>query len=141
MRTAVPALRAARSSHSPAGYLTKRSGLGVTTRSWPDAAARIKMADEIAERFEQQTSLQGRGGSKGRGGGRRGGGGGGGKSGRGRDSELSHALSRLLRHQAENAGIKLDNEGYAPLDRVVCGQSVRGASEPSSLIVYFPPLP
>ncbi|KAF5134372.1 tRNA 2'-phosphotransferase 1 [Metarhizium anisopliae] len=44
----------------------------------------------------------------------------GGRGGRpeGREVQLSKALSRLLRHQAENAGIKLDEEGFAPLDRV-----------------------
>jgi hypothetical protein len=36
-----------------------------------------------------------------------------------REVQISKALSRLLRHQAENAGITLDGEGYAPLDRVV----------------------
>lgn len=71
------------------------------------------MADEIADKF-QDTALEG-GGGRGRGGhksrgGRRGG---------GRDSDLSRALSRLLRHQAANAGIRLDSEGYAPLDSVV----------------------
>lgn len=55
-------------------------------------------------------------GGKGRGG-RRGGGGGGG--GQGRDVQISKALSRLLRHQAGNAGIKLDDAGFAPLDKVV----------------------
>lgn len=48
----------------------------------------------------------------------------GGRSARGggnqpREVLVSKALSRLLRHQAENAGIKLDSEGYAPLDRVL----------------------
>ncbi|KAI5465743.1 KptA family-domain-containing protein [Mariannaea sp. PMI_226] len=56
----------------------------------------------------------GRGGGRGRGG--RGRGGGGGQS---RDVQISKALSRLLRHQAENANIQLDGEGYAPLDRVL----------------------
>ena len=46
-------------------------------------------------------------------GGRRGGGG------QSREVQVSKALSKLLRHQAENAGIKLDGEGYAPLNRVV----------------------
>ncbi|KJR86419.1 2'-phosphotransferase [Sporothrix schenckii 1099-18] len=58
-----------------------------------------------------------RGGRGGRGGGgRRGGGGGGGG---GRSVDISRALSRLLRHQAANAGIPLDPEGFAPLDRVL----------------------
>lgn len=57
---------------------------------------------------------KGRGGVRGRGGG--GGGGGGSKS---REVTVSRALSKLLRHQAENAGIGLDGEGYAALDEVV----------------------
>ena len=55
------------------------------------------------------------GGGGGRGGGRRGGG----RGGKGDDYVLSKALSTLLRHQAHAAGIKLDDEGFAPLDRVV----------------------
>lgn len=55
-----------------------------------------------------------RGGSGGRGG--RGGG-----SGQSREVLVSKALSKLLRHQAENAGIKLDAEGFAALDEVVSG--------------------
>ena len=61
-------------------------------------------------------------GGKGKGGGRggRGGGGGGGGGGsQGREVQVSRALSRLLRHQAQNAGIQLDGEGYAPLHKVV----------------------
>ncbi|KAG8427245.1 tRNA 2'-phosphotransferase [Metarhizium acridum] len=48
---------------------------------------------------------------------------GGGRGGRpeGREVQLSKALSKLLRHQAENAGIKLDEEGFAPLDRLSWG--------------------
>ncbi|KAL8409050.1 hypothetical protein RB594_007481 [Gaeumannomyces avenae] len=53
----------------------------------------------------------------GRGKGRGGGGGGGGA----REVAVSRALSKLLRHQAENAGIKLDAEGYAPLDKLAYG--------------------
>lgn len=60
-------------------------------------------------------------GGKGKGGGRggRGGGGGGGGGSQGREVQVSRALSRLLRHQAQNAGIQLDGEGYAPLHKVV----------------------
>jgi hypothetical protein len=51
------------------------------------------------------------------------GGGGGGRGGRGggqsREVLVSKALSRLLRHQAENAGVQLDAEGFAALDEVV----------------------
>ncbi|KAK1640554.1 Tpt1/KptA family RNA 2'-phosphotransferase [Colletotrichum phormii] len=59
-------------------------------------------------------------------GGRRGGKGGGRGGGRGgvqpREVLVSKALSKLLRHQAENAGLTLDEGGYAPLDKVLaCG--------------------
>lgn len=75
------------------------------------------MEDEIADRLEDM-SVQPGGGK--RGGGRKGGGGGGGGRGpAGAETVVSRALSRLLRHQAEKAGIKLDAEGYAPLDVVV----------------------
>lgn len=74
----------------------------------------------MAEKFEDKTaSAQGAAG-KGKGG--RKGGGGGGKpadGGKQREKQISMALSRLLRHQALNAGITLDKEGFAPLDRVV----------------------
>jgi 2'-phosphotransferase len=62
-------------------------------------------ADDLAEQFEDKASV--------RAGGKPGGGG------KQREKQISMALSRLLRHQALNAGIKLDKEGYAPLDRVV----------------------
>lgn len=79
------------------------------------------MADEIAEKFEAISLGRGSSSRGGRGGGKSGGrAGGGGSGGRGgRDINLSRALSKLLRHQAANAGIQLDNEGYAPLDKVV----------------------
>ncbi|KFH48087.1 tRNA 2'-phosphotransferase-like protein [Hapsidospora chrysogenum ATCC 11550] len=57
-------------------------------------------------------------GRNGRGGGR----GGGHQS---REVQVSKALSRLLRHQAENAGIKLDRDGYAPLDEVLAYGPIR----------------
>lgn len=38
---------------------------------------------------------------------------------------VSKALSRLLRHAAENAGIKLDNEAYARLDQVLEWQPLK----------------
>ena len=59
------------------------------------------MADEIADRLE---GVSMGGGGRGRGGNRGRGGRGGGAKGRGVD--LSRALSRLLRHQAANAGIQ-----------------------------------
>lgn len=42
-----------------------------------------------------------------------------GSTGQGRETAISRALSKLLRHKAESAGLRLDGEGYAPLDRVV----------------------
>ncbi|KAK4456262.1 KptA family-domain-containing protein [Podospora aff. communis PSN243] len=73
----------------------------------------------LAEEFEDRAALSSRGGSRsgGRGGRFRGGAGGGG--GKNREVDISRALSRLLRHQASNAGITLDAEGYAPLDKVL----------------------
>lgn len=57
--------------------------------------------------------------SRGGGGGNSRGGKRGGRGGQPRDVQVSKAFSKLLRHQAENAGISLDDEGYAPLDKVV----------------------
>jgi 2'-phosphotransferase len=64
---------------------------------------------------------RGRGGGAGAGAGAGGGGrsrgsGGGGGS---RETQISRALSKLLRHQALSAGIVLDGEGFAPLNKVV----------------------
>lgn len=42
-----------------------------------------------------------------------------GGGGQGREVQVSKTLSRLLRHQAANAGIQLDDEGFARLDAVV----------------------
>ncbi|KAH8752531.1 KptA family-domain-containing protein [Diaporthe sp. PMI_573] len=74
-------------------------------------------ADDLAEQFENKASVRpgGRGGR----GGHKAGGGKPGDGGKQREKQISMALSRLLRHQALNAGIKLDKEGYAPLDRVL----------------------
>jgi 2'-phosphotransferase len=74
----------------------------------------------LEDRAYRQSELRSRGGGgggkgRGKGGGRSGGGGGG----QGRDVQISKALSKLLRHQALTAGISLDDEGFAPLDKVV----------------------
>ena len=77
--------------------------------------------DQHADLEEKVIGKAGRGVEGSRRGGRgdgRGRGGAGGR-GEGRMVQISKALSRLLRHQAENAGIKLDEEGFAPLDQVV----------------------
>ncbi|KAJ0298847.1 hypothetical protein COL5a_011223 [Colletotrichum fioriniae] len=77
------------------------------------------MADQVTETalaVEDGAQQQKRGGRRGgRGGGGRGGGGGG----QPREVLVSKALSKLLRHQAENAGLTLDEGGYAPLDKVL----------------------
>ncbi|KAI1661565.1 KptA family-domain-containing protein [Daldinia decipiens] len=80
--------------------------------------------DEFADAAERMEGVALRG--KGRGGrDRRGGGGRGGAKGQGREMLISKALSSLLRHQAENVGIKLDAEGYAPLDKVIQWPRIR----------------
>jgi len=43
----------------------------------------------------------------------------GGDGGKGREVQVSKALSRLLRHQAQTAKITLYEKGYAELDKVV----------------------
>ncbi|OHE92015.1 Tpt1/KptA family RNA 2'-phosphotransferase [Colletotrichum orchidophilum] len=65
---------------------------------------------------QQQPQQKRGGGGHGRRGGKGGGGGGGGQP---REVLVSKALSKLLRHQAENAGLTLDEGGYAPLDKVL----------------------
>jgi hypothetical protein len=69
--------------------------------------------DDVAERLEDRAVRGGRM----RAGGRRGGGGASGPP--NRDMLVSKALSTLLRHQAGNAGVELDAEGFARLDQVV----------------------
>ncbi|KAK3401234.1 KptA family-domain-containing protein [Sordaria brevicollis] len=78
---------------------------------------------DLADRAADSSSKRGGGGPRGPkpGGGR---GGHGGRKG-GRDVDLSRALSRLLRHQASSAGITLDAEGYAPLDKVLAWGPIR----------------
>lgn len=85
----------------------------------------VQLEEQVITTQEQQ---QKQGGSKGKGKGKGksaaggGGAGAGGDSANGdkkREKQISMALSRLLRHQALNAGIKLDKEGYAPLEKVV----------------------
>ncbi|KAK4157231.1 KptA family-domain-containing protein [Chaetomidium leptoderma] len=80
-------------------------------------------SDVLADRLEDRAMSGSGGGSSRRGG--KGGGIGGGKRGGGeggrdrREVDLSRALSRLLRHQAGNAGIELDREGFVGLERVL----------------------
>ncbi|KAI1752372.1 hypothetical protein F4782DRAFT_530627 [Xylaria castorea] len=72
---------------------------------------------DAADRIEDHVLGGGAGrGGRNRRGGRRGGGGAGGSD---RQVQISKALSTLLRHQAQNAGVQLDSEGFAPLDRVM----------------------
>lgn len=79
-----------------------------------DNDANIERMEALALQQQQERPRKGRGGG---GGGRRGGGGGGG--GQDREVLLSKALSMLLRHRAGEAGVELDGEGYARLDKVV----------------------
>lgn len=92
------------------------------------------MAEEANEQIQDQTSFS-RGGrrnenphperdrkNKDAGGRNRNGRGGkdaGGGKGLGREVLISKALSKLLRHAAQEAGIELDSEGFARLDEVV----------------------
>ncbi|PSR94253.1 KptA family-domain-containing protein [Coniella lustricola] len=75
-----------------------------------------KVKDQRIAHQDGRGSKKGSKAGKGQGGER---GGGGGDQGAKREKDISRALSRLLRHQALNAGIKLDKEGYAPLDKVL----------------------
>lgn len=100
-------------------------------------------ADDLADQFEDKASVRAAAGKNG--GGRKAGGGGGGKGkpgdgGKQREKQISMALSRLLRHQALNAGIKLDKEGYAPLDRVVSAICFLLAVLQAGLSLSSPPL-
>ncbi|KAI0128845.1 Tpt1/KptA family RNA 2'-phosphotransferase [Xylariales sp. AK1849] len=74
---------------------------------------------DAAERLE---ALAPRGGRN-KGAGRRGKGTGGGGA-QDREVQISKALSTLLRHQAANAGVKLDVEGFARLDKVIEWQRI-----------------
>ncbi|KAK3901840.1 tRNA 2'-phosphotransferase 1 [Staphylotrichum tortipilum] len=78
-------------------------------------------AQDLADHLEDvaiSSTKQARGGGSARGG--RGGAKKSGEGGRGkREVDLSRALSRLLRHQAGNAGVELDREGFADLGRVL----------------------
>jgi hypothetical protein len=47
---------------------------------------------------------------------------------KGRDIVISKTLSRLLRHQAKNAGIELDGEGFARVDKVVSSDFIQLSS-------------
>lgn len=84
----------------------------------PSTRRNMDAADDLAERFEAQAAVHHQQqqqpppkGSKGAGGAA--------GSVQKREKDISRALSRLLRHQATKAGIQLDREGYAPLDKVV----------------------
>lgn len=61
----------------------------------------------------------GRGRGRGGGNGKSAGGRASGKGGMNREVAISKALSKLLRHAAEDVGLKLDSEGYARVDEVV----------------------
>ncbi|KAJ4391593.1 tRNA 2'-phosphotransferase [Gnomoniopsis smithogilvyi] len=99
--------------------------------------------DELAARFEEQASMQQQQSplpkaakkNKGAGGGGGAGAGAGAGGAQKREKDISRALSRLLRHQATNAGIQLDREGYAPLDKVLQYGPVRSLKATVSDII------
>lgn len=70
----------------------------------------VDKAEELD--VSQDRGNRGRPGGRGGRGGRRGGGG-------GREVMVSKALSKLLRHAAVEAGLKLDAEGFASVEQVV----------------------
>ncbi|KAI1866971.1 hypothetical protein JX265_007547 [Neoarthrinium moseri] len=81
--------------------------------------------EDTAERLES-LALKGKGrGGGGGAAGKRGGGGGRGGGEQNREMIISKALSKLLRHQAADAGVELDAEGFAGLDKVLQWQRIR----------------
>ena len=97
--------------------LTSTSHNSTVKRASYHSAAKMSALEEDGSSISAQIAIEDKlsDGKKPRGGGR-GGRGGGGQS---REVLVSKALSRLLRHQAGNAGIQLDAEGFAALDEVV----------------------
>lgn len=83
----------------------------------PTTAPAEALADAASTEDQAQQGGRSRGGG---GGARRGGRGGrGGQGPPTREVRVSMALSKLLRHKAVSAGITLDAEGFAELDKVV----------------------
>lgn len=82
----------------------------------------VEVPDD-AGKLDEHIGEGGRGGRGGRGRergkGRGGAAGGAGRGGMSRETQISKALSQLLRHKAESQGISLDEEGFAKLDEVV----------------------
>ncbi|KAL2076221.1 hypothetical protein VTL71DRAFT_1164 [Oculimacula yallundae] len=75
--------------------------------------------DSFADKAEELDVSLDRGGRPGGRGGRGGKRGGGGGRGEGREVMVSKALSKLLRHAAVEAGLKLDAEGFASVEQVM----------------------
>jgi len=84
------------------------------TEGLGDLGADIDLEEKYQGRGNQGGADRGRG--KGGRGGKAGGGGGNPQN---KAVQVSKALSKLLRHAAADAGVKLDSEGYARLDEVV----------------------
>lgn len=106
----------------PAFYLrplTSTSHKPTPKRAAFHSTAKMSALEEDGSSISTQIAIEDKlaGGRKPRGGGRGGRGGGGGSQ--SREVQVSKTLSKLLRHQAANAGIKLDAEGFAALDEVV----------------------
>ncbi|PNH38107.1 hypothetical protein VD0004_g8706 [Verticillium dahliae] len=83
------------------------------------------MADDLGGNATHLALEDKAGAGRGGRGGRRGGGGRGGGRPQDRNMLVSKALSRLLRHQAENAGVKLDEGGWAKVDEVLAYGPIR----------------
>jgi RNA 2'-phosphotransferase, Tpt1 / KptA family len=77
------------------------------------------MAHDLIDEIEDRALGSRRGGKGSSRGGRGGRGGKGGARGEGREVAISKALSKLLRHAAEDEGLALDSEGFGRLDQVV----------------------
>lgn len=91
---------------------------------------------DLAEELDNGAGAGRRGakGGRGRAGGRGGRGARAGGSGGGvmtREVAISKALSKLLRHAAVDAGLKLDPEGFAKVDQVVSFLSLTGCCQTS----------
>ena len=75
-----------------------------------EEAALIDTTNDLALSAKDQRDGRGKG---------KGGKSGGGSGRQSREVVISKALSKLLRHDAEKEGVKLDREGFARLDQVV----------------------
>jgi hypothetical protein len=95
---------------------TIRMAASRSAEDFIDMAEELDLTDRGARRAAQGGRKAGGGGGSGGRGNRAGGSGGGEMN---REVAVSKALSKLLRHAAVDAGLKLDPEGFASVDQVV----------------------